>query len=718
MNDFIELIKKINSIEDAIKILKSVATIDKEIDRAIQFAIIAHDEQYRKSGEAYVIHPILVAAIVATISNDKTMIIAALLHDVVEDTEFTSKDIELNFGKDVAQLVDGLTKIFEIRDSELVKSGSNEKLIKSALSFRKILIASIKDLRVLVVKLCDRLHNMLTLDALPPEKQKRISEETLVVYAPIAHKLGISKIKNYLEDLSFKYIYPKDYEEIDNYLTSHKQNLNIRLNQFIEKAKNILNQNGFHRDDVKIIGRVKHRYSIYLKIHRKGISIEEVLDLLAIRIIVKEPILCYKVLGVLHLNYTPIVSRFKDYIALPKDNGYQTIHTTLFFDDDIVEAQIRTEDMHQLAEYGVAAHWKYKAGAKSINLDWLSNLTYESQSLDRFIETTKADLYTEDIVVFSPKGDSYTLPKGSVVLDFAYAVHSEIGDLATAALVNKEHTSLLRILKNGDIVKIITQDKPRLHCSWVDTVKTSKAKYGIRNICKQRLREVNTKVGYKLLATIFNSTEQEIKEILKELNIDNDVYRITNNLNRLKDKMLKIASYKKIKEVRFWELLKRGYKRPQIKSLDYFTFYTNKPIDSVEFDYCCHPKLGDEIVAFLNRGHAVIHHKLCSKAYELINDDSSKMLYVKWRSKKSSKYRMIIALQNKKGALLELLKELNKLDLNITNIELGIKNSDTAEYCKLEVESTLDSSNGIKDSISKKFKLIDFVSLKDAYKSI
>jgi RelA/SpoT family (p)ppGpp synthetase len=716
LNDFLELINSINSIEDAIKILKLNADVDEDIDRALQFAILAHDEQYRKSGEPYVIHPILVASIVSTISNDKTMIIAALLHDVVEDTDFCTQDIEDNFGKDVASLVEGLTKIVEIREDELEKSGSSEKLIKSALSFRKILMASIKDLRVLVVKLCDRLHNMLTLDALPLDKQKRISEETLVVYAPIAHKLGISKIKNYLEDLSFKYIYPEDYKKIDDFLESHKQNLNLRLNHFIEKAKNILNQNGFHRDDVEVIGRVKHRYSIYLKIHRKGISIEEVLDLLAIRIIVKEPILCYKALGVLHLNYTPIVSRFKDYVALPKDNGYQTIHTTLFFDDDIVEAQIRTEDMHRLAEYGVAAHWKYKAGASNINLDWLSNLKYESESIDSFMESTKADLFTEDIVVFSPVGDSYTLPKGSVVLDYAYAVHSEVGNLATSALVNREHTSLLRILKNGDIVNIITQDTPRLHCSWIDTVKTSKAKDGIKAVCNQRLREVNRRVVYLILATIFNTTRDDIKETLKKLDLYSNIHMATNSLDRLKDKILKIAAYKKIKHVRFWELLKRGYKKPIKKDFEYFTFYTNKNIESVEFDYCCHPKLGDEIVAFHQRGRAVIHHKLCSKAYELMKQDTP-MLHVEWKSKQSAKYRLIVGLQNKKGALLELLQELNKLDLNITNIELGIQSSDTAEYCKLEVETTSDNSNIIKDIISKKFKLADFISLKDAYKS-
>jgi len=716
LNDFIELIKKIHSIEDAIKILKLNADVDRDIDSAIQFAIIAHDEQYRKSGEPYVIHPILVASIVASVTNDKTMIIAALLHDVVEDTEYTIEDIQTHFGDEVAHLVEGLTKIFDIRQEKLPSSDQNEKLLKFALTFRKILLASIKDLRVLIVKLCDRLHNMLTLDALPPNKQKRIAEETLVVYAPIAHKLGISKIKNYLEDLSFKYIYPEDYKKIDDYLESHKQNLNLRLNHFIDKAKKILNQNGFHRKDFEVFGRVKHRYSIYLKKQRKGISIEEVLDLLAIRIIVKEPIDCYKALGVFHLNYTPIVSRFKDYVALPKDNGYQTIHTTLFFDDDIVEAQIRTQDMHKLAEYGVAAHWKYKAGADNINLEWLNNLTYESESIDRFIETTKTDLYTEDIVVFSPVGDSYTLPKGSVVLDYAYAVHSDIGDLATSAMVNRESTSLLRILKNGDIVKIITQDKPRLHCSWIDTVKTSKAKEGIKSICNQRLREVNRRVVYLILATIFGTNKEDIKEILKKLNLYDNVHLAANNLGRIRDKVLKIAEYKKIKEIRFWELLKKGYKKPFTKDINYFTIYSNKNVESVEFDYCCHPKLGDEIIAFYERGRAIVHHKLCSKAYDLMKSDT-KMLYIEWRSKKSSKYRMILSLQNKKGALLELFKELNKLDLNITNIELGIQSSDTAEYCKLEVETTSDNNNIIKDIISRKFKLIDFVSLKDAYKN-
>ena len=327
--------------------------------------------------------------------------IAAILHDVVEDTPYTIEDLEREFGYDVVHLVEGLTKIVEIRDEELIPSGSDERLINSALSFRKMLIASIKDVRVLVIKLCDRLHNMLTLDALSAEKQRRIAEETLVVYAPIAHRLGISRLKNHLEDLSFCYIYPDDYKEIDTYIKSNAQNLKFKLNAFIQNVKETMVKDGFKEEEFDIIGRVKHYYSIYLKMHRKGVSIEEVLDLLAIRIIVNKPIDCYRVLGLMHLKFTPLVSRFKDYIAVPKENGYKTIHTTLFDEEGIVEAQIRTKEMHRLAEYGVAAHWKYKGGDNSVNLEWLESLHYQNESIEEFYELAKSDLFSEDITVFS-----------------------------------------------------------------------------------------------------------------------------------------------------------------------------------------------------------------------------------------------------------------------------------------------------------------------------
>ncbi|WP_456459194.1 RelA/SpoT family protein [Nitratifractor sp.] len=717
MNDFLELVKRLRSIDEAVKLLGTQIEIDDSIREALDFAITAHEGQKRKSGEPYIIHPILVAAITASLSGDPTMVISALLHDVVEDTPHTIEEIGERFGPDVRHIVEGLTKIVEIREDKLAPAGSNERLITSALTFRKMLIASIEDVRVLIIKLCDRLHNMLTLDALPPAKQLRISEETLVVYAPIAHRLGISRIKNLLEDLSFRYIYPKDYAKIDEYIRSNHQSLHIRLNSFVGKVKNTLCMYGFPRDEFEVIGRVKHYYSIYLKMHRKGIGIDEVLDLLAVRVIVKDPIQCYEALGALHLQFTPLISRFKDYIALPKDNGYQTIHTTLFDDENIVEAQIRTERMHHLAEYGIAAHWKYKEGEEAsdaVKLEWLKSLPYQDDSIEEFYELAKNDLFSEDITVFSPKGDYYTLPKDSVALDFAYAIHTEIGDQATGAIINKEKASLLTILKNGDIVRIVTQEEPILHCSWIDTVKTSRAKEGIRAKCRQRTREVNELTAVNILATIFGKRPEQIRRLLEEAGATTSVQRIPESLDVLKEKIHKIAREAKIREVRFWEVLKKGYKRPWIKEIDHFSFYTNRAIDRVEFDYCCHPKAGDDIVAFYKENRAIIHHKLCRKAYGLIQAGEP-MVFVRWRGSKLARYRLIVALQNRKGVLAQLLTRLSHLGLNVTSIELGIYSSDNAEYCRIEVESERANKKEIAQGISSKFKLIDIVALDDAY---
>jgi RelA/SpoT family (p)ppGpp synthetase len=710
----LELTQRVRTLEDAATILGHQIAIEGEIRHALDFAIAAHAKQYRKSGEPYIIHPILVAAITASISNDPTMVVAALLHDVVEDTAHTLGEIGEAFGSDVEHIVSGLTKIVEIRDENLAPSHSNERLISSALSFRKMLIASIEDVRVLIIKLCDRLHNMLTLDALPEAKRLRISEETLVVYAPIAHRLGISKIKNHLEDLSFKYIYPEDYDRIDAFIRSNDQNIHFKLNAFIEGVKTTLNKAGYHWEEFEVIGRVKHYYSIYLKMHRKGISIEEVLDLLAIRIIAREPLECYEILGALHLEYTPLISRFKDYIALPKENGYQTIHTTLFSDEGIVEAQIRTRQMHQLAEYGVAAHWKYKEGIKQINLEWLKSLHYQNESIEEFYELAKSDLYSEDITVFSPKGDYFTLPKDATALDFAYAVHSEIGDTATEALVNKEKASLLTILKNGDIVRIVTDGTSRLHCSWVDMVKTSKAKDGIRSQCRQWLRSVDEQSAYNILATIFDRQPVAIRRILERAGTNQSIFRVAERLDSLKEKISRISHAEDIKIVRFWELLKKGYKKPTQRQIDHFIFYTNKTLNGVEFDYCCHPKIGDEIVAFYKDNQAIIHHKLCRKAYEEIHEGAP-MLFVAWNQSKIARYRLIVSLQNQRGTLSELLNKITKMGLNVNSIELGIKSSESAEFCKLEVESDTLSRQQIRQELASKFKVIEVIAIDDAY---
>lgn len=715
MDAFLNTIKEIHTIEEAKALLFHTLPPETDIvQKALDLAAVAHEGQKRKSGEPYIIHPILVAAITASISGDETMVASALLHDVVEDTSYDLEDIEKEFGVDIVHIVGGLTKIVEIRDEKLIPSGSGDRLINSALSFRKMLIASIKDVRVLVIKLCDRLHNMLTLDALSKAKQKRIAEETLVVYAPIAHRLGISRLKNDLEDLSFYYIYPNDYEKIDNYIKSNKQNLQFRLNAFIQKVTTVMHTDGFLRDSFEIFGRVKHYYSIYLKMQRKGISIEEVLDLLAIRIIVKEPIQCYRVLGLLHLGFTPLISRFKDYVALPKENGYQTIHTTLFDDDGIVESQIRTMEMHKLAEYGIAAHWKYKEGSSKVHLDWLEGLNYQNESVEEFYELAKSDLFSEDIAVFSPKGDYYTLPKNSVALDFAYFIHSEIGETASSALINKHKSSLLTTLKNGDIVNILTDGEPRLNCSWIDTVKTSRAKEGIRSRCRSRMKESDELSAYNILATLLNHDVRGIQQVIDELGLAQSLYKLPGHLDYYKEVIHQIADYLGKKQVRFWELMKKGYKKPFIKEIEHFMFYTNDPFEGVEFDYCCHPKVGDEIVAFYKDNKAIIHHKLCRKAYQKIVNKEP-MIFVVWKSRKLARYRLIISLYNRKGALADILGQLSLMDLNVTSIELGIKSSDSAEYCRIEVESAETKRNILQERISQKFKLVDIISLDDAY---
>lgn len=715
MEIFLDKAKNIHTIEEAKALLwNEISTPLPETLKALELSLAAHDGQTRKSGEPYIVHPILVAAITAKISNDETMVQAALLHDVVEDTNFSIDELKALFGDDVAHMVEGLTKIVEIRDEELVPSGSDERLINSALTFRKMLIASIKDVRVLVIKLCDRVHNMLTLDALGLEKQKRIAEETLVVYAPIAHRLGISRLKNHLEDLSFQYIYPEDYANIDSYIQSNAQNLQFKLNTFIQKVKKYMVQNGFDEDEFEVFGRVKHYYSIYMKMHRKGVGIEEVLDLLAVRIIVNEPIDCYKVVGLMHLGFTPLISRFKDYIAVPKENGYKTIHTTLFSEEGILEAQIRTEDMHRLAEYGVAAHWKYKGGNDSVNLTWLESLHYQNESIEEFYELAKSDLFSEDITVFSPKGDYYTLPKGSTALDFAYAIHSEVGSNALDALVNKHNVSLLSILKNGDIVNIIKDDKVHLHCSWLDAVKTSKAKDGIRSACRARIKESDTLSAYNILATLFNQESVSMKRLMANLSVHETLYKLPLQLDYYKEVIHQVAEYMGTKEVRFWELLKKGYKKPKIKELEHFTFFTNKSLDGVEFDYCCHPKVGDEIVAFYKDSKVIIHHKLCKHAYaKIVNNEE--MIYVQWSGSKLSRYRLTISLQNQKGILADLLTKLSEINLNILSIELSIRNSEQAEYCQIEVESKEAKKQLLAEKIEQKFKLIEIISLDDAY---
>ena len=711
---FLDKVAAINSPQKATELLYSMVEITPNIEAAIAFATQAHKEQKRRSGEPYIVHPLLVSCIVAHFGGDEVMVCAALLHDVVEDTQYTLDEVRRDYGDDVASLVDGLTKIVAIRAEELPASHSNEKLVVAALSFRKMLITSVKDVRVLVVKLCDRLHNMLTLGALPPNKQRRISEETLVVYAPIAHRLGISSLKNELEDRSFFYIFPQDYRKIEDYFLNHKQTIQLKLNAFMQKVKKSLIQSGVPEGDFHLESRVKRHYSIYLKMQRKGISIEEVLDLLAIRVIVKNDLDCYKVLGILHLRFKPIMSRFKDYIALPKENGYQTIHSTLFDDSAIFEVQIRTEDMHRSAEYGIAAHWKYKIGGNSgPSLDWLNKLQFQNNSVEEFYELVKNDLYREDIVVFSPDGDNYSLPIGAVVLDFAYAVHTEVGNRAKEAYVNNQKTSLLTTLKSGDIVKIITAKETILRCSWIDAVKTSRAKSQIKMNCASRIKEIEKKSAINIIATIFEKSAEEIEMFVKENGLEESIYKATTDIAFLKDIKNRIKNYYKQKAGFLTQIKIRILKLKELY-FDNLVIQTNHTINQAVFDYCCHPKFGDSIIAFKSGSKAFVHHKLCDRAYLEIQK-GVKMLYVNWLGDRLQTYKLIVALENQRGVLANFLQFLVKCDISVIGVELGSQKSTYATHCEVRFETHISDVKELRALLGNNYKIIDISAFKDAY---
>lgn len=723
MDRLIERVKSARTTSDALLLLYEVALKSAKLEEAVSFCIIAHEGQQRKSGEPYAVHPILVASIVAFLGGDETMVISALLHDIIEDTTYKREKIRELFGDDVANIVEGLTKIVEIRDEKLIPSTSNEKLITSALTFRKILLASIKDVRVLVVKLCDRLHNMLTLEALAPAKQKRIAEETLVVYAPIAHRLGIAALKNRLEDLSFCYIFPEEYKKIEEHIKSRKQQFQIKLNTFIAKVEQIMLKNGFKESDFEIKSRIKHYYSIFLKMQRKGVSIEEVLDLLAIRILVKDPLDVYKSLGLVHLYFKPLIMRFKDYVAIPKENGYQTIHTTVFDDTSIFEVQIRTYEMHKTAELGIAAHWKYKAGAALqhqeflpkgvVNLNWLNNLQYQNESIEEFYELVKNDLYSEDISVFSPKGDLFTLPRGAVALDFAYAVHTHIGERAVGAIINKQPSTLLTELKNGDIVRIETGKRAILRCSWYDAVRTSKAKDNIRSGCNHRMREIDTLSAYNILASEFKAEPEQIREWIERNSLSNTIHKLTKEPNLFRDLANRYQNESKPESSLFSLIAPRG---PRFKKINLENIIVSSRyfINSIEFDYCCHPRRQDHIVAFRSDGKAIIHHKLCEKAYELMTQGEP-MLFVEWAQDNLSKYKLIVSLENKKGALANLLHYLVKLDININTIELGTASTKQANYCEMEIECAEANIKKLRAKLESRTKLIELIKVDDAY---
>ena len=712
MDPFIKEIQHINNVEDAINKLNTQTEISQKLSEIINFVIEAHEGQYRKSGEPYCVHPILVASITAHFSKDEAIIATALLHDVVEDTKYPLDYIKERWGSDIAHMVDGLTKIVEIRENEFITSSdaSDSKIISSALTFRKMLIASIDDVRVLIVKLCDRLHNMLTLGVLPANKQKRIAEETLVVYVPIANRLGISTLKNALEDLAFFYIYPNEYKKIDNFLREQQSTMQLTFNTFISTTKNLLEKNGYDLNKIKIYSRIKHHYSIYLKMQRKGISIDEVLDLFAIRVLVEDDIDCYKVLGYVHLEFKPLISRFKDYVATPKENGYQTIHTTIFYNSKIYEIQIRSFEMNKIAEFGIAAHWKYKSGAKNTtNLNWLKSLEFSNENVEEFYQDAKDNLYTQEIVVYSPKGEVFMLPVGSTAYDFAFAVHSNVGKKAIACYINKIKKPLLTELKSTDIVSIELGDEIIVRCSWMEMVKTSRAKKQIKFLCTHRQKEIDELSGKNIINTVFSRYSDDITEIYT-IESPHKIPQILDFFKYTKQIIeKKIISHKglmtrfkiltsKIKEYKFDNVL----------------INSNFSISSVSFDHCCHPKFGDDIVAFRSGNEAIIHHKMCDKAYDKIKTNQQ-MLFCKWTIDTVYQYKMVISIPNTKGELAKVLTYMAEYEFYILGVEFGRQTHSYIQYCYIEFEINKSNIEEVRKIVERKVKVIEFYSKKDAY---
>ena len=717
LNKFLQNIKSIKTVDGAIDFLKSNFDFTDSVEKALTYSIDSHKEQFRKSGEPYVVHPILVATVTAYYSNDEHMVIAALLHDVVEDTAITIEEIDKEFGKDVACIVDGLTKIVEIREIELIDTKDDRKLLSSALTFRKMLIASIKDVRIMVVKLCDRIHNMLTLDALSLEKQKKIAEETLVVYAPIAHRLGISTIKNLLEDLSFSFLFPLEFNKIDTYIKAYQQKIQLNLNEFLSNTKILLAKNGYLDEDIKIYSRVKHYYSIYLKMQRKGVNIDEVLDLYAIRIMVNEPIDCYNILGIIHINYKPLVARFKDYISVPKENGYQTVHTTVFSNSKIYEVQIRTFDMHNIAEYGVAAHWKYKSGGNNSqgpNLDWLQSLASNEANVEEFYNDAKQDLYSEDIVVYSPKGEIFTLPRGATAYDFAYSVHTDVGNKAIEANINKIKKPLLTQLKSGDIISIKTGEHVIPRCTWQDMVQTTKAIKSIKALCHSRLNNIDKLTSQNIINTIFSRYKNSILDEVQDLNLTN-LQKIVYNLDHLLQVKKTLLDYVRKKDglIARFKIQILNLKRIQF---DNVLVYSNFSINSVSFDHCCHPKFGDDIVALKESKDVVVHHKMCETAYKKIKKQQQ-MLYCDWVKDKFYKYKMVASIPSVRGEMAKLLTHLSvDHEATILFIEYGKDKYAPTQYCSIDFEIKNDNKQEVRALIEQKVKIVEFYMNIDAYK--
>ena len=639
-------------LENLLKVCReSLDYCDEDlIERAFKLCYLAHRGETRASGEPYYLHPIEVAIIVAKeIGIDDVSVAAALLHDTVEDTPITLADIEKYFDPTVTHLIDGLTKI-----SGVFKNRNT----KQAEAFMKLLLSMSEDLRVVLIKFADRLHNMRTIQHLPREKQIVIASETVELYAPLAHRFGLYKLKSELEDLSFKVLDPTGYRFIARKLREKKEAREKFIQEFMEPIRNRLVEAGFHFD---IKGRPKHIYSIYRKMMRQQKPFEEIYDLFAIRIILDEPHQkedCWRVYSFITDSYTPIPERFRDFISVPKANGYQSLHTTVITNRGIkVEIQIRTRKMDEIAEKGLAAHWKYKEGDDKNTIDkfvhWVRDILENPRpdAATEFVKDFQLNLYTDEIYVFTPNGELRTLPKGATPIDFAFDIHSEVGERALAAKVNGKIVPLRHELKSGDQVEIITGKQINLNTDWINDVVTHKAKSRLRQFIKQRERELadqGREIWEKKAAKQkINISEQDLAKIVARLRYSStqrlfsDIANGVFDVNRLVSVVKQVISGGKIEDAKQDELpvvdddefTEQFYEDARTTGGHQDGLIINGNLTDVKYSYakCCNPIPGDEVIGFISRnGDVKIHRVNCKNTRHLLQTDAERIIDVSW----------------------------------------------------------------------------------------
>ncbi|MDR0898862.1 MAG: bifunctional (p)ppGpp synthetase/guanosine-3',5'-bis(diphosphate) 3'-pyrophosphohydrolase [Lactobacillaceae bacterium] len=709
----------------------------KKVDEAYELANNLHGNQVRKSGQPYITHPIQVVEILAELRMDRDTLIAGFLHDVVEDTDEENQDIENEFGADVAVIIDGVTKLNKI--------SYNTEENQLAENHRKLLLSMSKDIRVIIVKLADRLHNMRTLDVHRPEKQQRIASETLEIYAPLAHRLGLANIKWELEDLSLFYTDREKYKEIAHLMDAKREERVADVDLAISEIEKSIHELGI--EHVEVTGRPKHIYSVYRKMTDKHKEFSDIYDLLAIRVLVDTVSQTYAVLGSIHSKWTPMPGRFKDYIALPKPNGYQSLHTTVICPNGRpIEVQIRTFEMHDIAEFGVAAHWAYKANkgskdkAKVDNNDQrhlnviqnILELQDDASDADQFIDAVKGDLFSDRIYAFTPKGDVYELPEGAGPLDMAFAIHSQVGSRATGAKVNGKLVPLNHQLKTGDIVEIVTAKEDNISRDWLELVSSRRAKNKIRSYFRQQDREINISEGLKMLKKYISDNHLPVEEdTFDKENLDAIAQELNNQSG---DDMLALIGYGELPVQRaaakLTEKLRLQAEKEKAEKLQDEILsgdgqaaesitkkVNNNPsrsdeditiagIDSllIRLGRCCTPIPGDEIAGYITKGRGVSIHRIDCRNLQTALNDGQRLIDVEWNNPQGNRpdypADLVVSGANRNGLLNDVLRVVNSQTRYIDSINGGADhNSDGARISVTVGVKNLDQLNKIIDGL-------------------